>query len=74
MKRLAILALILGTATAGCRTLKPYEKEYLLSPVMDDKELATLGTDSMPKMFSKFERLSAGGAGSAGTSCLTCGG
>lgn len=65
---------LMAAGAAGCHTVKAFEKEYLLSPIMDDKGVSELGCDYSPKMFGKFERLSAGGAGAAGTSCPTCGG
>ena len=75
MKGLQNVALLGAMTVLGaCQAIKPYEKEYLLSPIMDDKEVDTLEPVNLPKAFLSFERLSQGGAGAAGTSCPTCGG
>lgn len=59
----------------GCETLKPYEKEYLLNPVMDDAGVAALQPALMSSASAGFEKLAAGAPGSAGgSSCPTCGG
>ncbi len=59
----------------GCRTIKPYEKEYLLNPVMDDAALSIFDEGMKAKVYSKYEKVSGGAASSAGsTSCPTCGG
>ena len=60
---------------SGCVGVKPYEKEYLLHPLMDDGALQSLNSDFQGVCISKYEKLSANGAGSGGaTSCPTCGG
>lgn len=70
------LTLIVSIWTlAGCATIKPYEKEYLLHPFMDDAALAPLTFDFSQKNCGRYERLSSlGGTASGGTSCPTCGG
>jgi hypothetical protein len=71
MLRPLILGLVL--VAASCATIKPYEKEYLLSPVMDDASLARLAPKSVAPVQGSFERL-AGSGGTQGTACPTCGG
>lgn len=75
MRYLKISMLALAFALAGCETLKPYEKEYLLHPAMDDAAVSALNADMMAAAGASFEKLGAGGAGGSGaTSCPTCGG
>jgi hypothetical protein len=69
--------LLLGTlaaAAGGCRTLKPYEKEYLLDKTMDDESVTALTPDVMTSAAGSFEKLGGGPAGGGATSCPTCGG
>lgn len=69
-----ILSLILlSLLGANCTTIKPYEKEYLLHPLMDDASVAKLEGGYVTKTRPK-ERLAASGASSGSTSCPTCGG
>jgi hypothetical protein len=59
---------------SACSTIKPYEKEYLLNPLMDD-QVSTALTPSMPSAATtKFEKFASGANGGAGSSCPTCGG
>jgi len=59
----------------GCATIKPWEKEYLLHPLMDDAGIGQLNADMLSTASGEFEKLGSAGAGSAGaTSCPTCGG
>ena len=69
-----MLLSVMAVSVAACSTIKPYEKEYLLSPVMDDATTATLESRYLPSIHAKMERLSATGAGAVGTACPTCGG
>jgi hypothetical protein len=70
-----VLALLLGGALAACETVKPYEKEFLLNPVMDDATVAKTGAGLMTSAAAGKEKLAtAGGAAAGGTSCPTCGG
>ena len=58
----------------GCRVIKPYEKEYLLHPIMDDARVERLSAP-YGKSVRPNERLAtAAGGGGASTSCPTCGG
>jgi len=71
------LLLIIATwaSTYACAHVKPYEKEYLLNPLMDDGTLRSLTSDFGAVSFGAFERLSSNTLGaSAATSCPTCGG
>lgn len=71
----ALLALFAAIAATGCETLKPYEKEYLLDPTMDDAAVSALNADMMVSGAASFEKLGLAGQGGAGaTSCPTCGG
>jgi hypothetical protein len=69
-----IWLLMAVTTLAGCETIKPYEKEFLLSPLMDDAGVAQVSASMMTSASSGFEKLAAGAAGTGGTSCPTCGG
>lgn len=57
---------------SGCRTIKPYEKEYLLHPTMDDARVERLSAP-YGKSIRPNERLASAGGGSS-YSCPTCGG
>ena len=75
--RPALLALFLFlglTFFAGCRAIKPYEKEYLVHPIMDDARVERLSAP-YGKSVRPNERLAiAGAGGGSSTSCPTCGG
>jgi hypothetical protein len=64
-----------GLLFMGCRTIKPYEKEYLLHPLMDDVTTNRLDARMMNTAGLGVERLT-GTAGSnvTASSCPTCGG
>ena len=68
------LMLVAAMALAGCETIKPYEKEYLLSPLMEDKAVAEMQPTLMPAASANFEKLSSGANTTTGTACPTCGG
>lgn len=73
------IKIILGLVTlsymaSGCETIKPYEKEYLLNPLMEDAGVNTLQAPLMMSATSGFEKLGGGGGASGGSSCPTCGG
>lgn len=69
-----LLLVCIAAAAAACTTIKPYEKEYLLNPLMDDGKTAAL-TPSMPSVgTSTHEKFATGAGGGAGSSCPTCGG
>lgn len=79
MLRLSRVAIIVVGATAfmaaGCETVKPYEKEHLLDPLMDDAALEVVKPGLMASACGDFEKLAtASGGSSEGTSCPTCGG
>jgi hypothetical protein len=66
--------LLLGIlAMSACSVVKPYEKEYLLNPLMDDASVAKLQGNYVTKTRPN-ERLAAAGGSSGSTSCPTCGG
>lgn len=66
-----VIALI---ASYGCETIKPYEKELLLDPLMSDDRSQELMPSLMTAASARFEKLAAGLGGASGTSCPTCGG
>jgi hypothetical protein len=59
----------------ACSSIKPYEKEYLLDPLMSDEQLSHLNSSFFRAATAEQEHLSSGAAGtSGGSSCPTCGG
>lgn len=58
---------------SSCRSIKPYEKEYLLNPTMDDARVETL-SGPYGKSMRPYEKLAASAGGGGSTSCPTCGG
>jgi len=64
---------ILTGCGSSCAVLKPYEKEYLLHPTMDDASVSSLEGTYVSKT-RPLERLAASGVGAGSTSCPTCGG
>ena len=61
-------------ALEACRTLRPYEKEHLLKPSMDDARIGSLEPSYAKSTAAQFEKLAAGTAqGGGGSSCPTCG-
>lgn len=74
-KAYGLLVILMAVGTTACETLKPYEKEYLLDPTMDDAAVSALNADMMVSGQAGFEKLGLAGQGGAGaTSCPTCGG
>lgn len=74
MRMMLVLSVLLVGAT-GCVALKPYEKEYLLNPAMDDEHLNAVDATLMISASTTYEKLGKGGAGAGGGSaCPTCGG
>ena len=71
----ALAAAALIAACAACSTLKPYEKEYLLNPAMDDDAVQALSSPLAISASATHEKLGQqGGAGAGATACPTCGG
>lgn len=70
---LFVILAITGLATSSCRAIKPYEKEYLVHPVMDDARVERVSAP-YGKTKRANERLAIAGAGGGSTSCPTCGG
>ena len=74
-KKLYACVIFTALAGASCTTLKPYEKEYLLHPTMDDATVSRLDSGFQQNMQAQQQRLLGSGSGSSGaTSCPTCGG
>jgi|GEM_PF-1039562 len=74
--RIFILGVVTAASTAihACRSLRPYEKEHLLKPAMDDGRVGALEPSYAKSTASQFEKLAAGSAqGGGGSSCPTCG-
>lgn len=73
MKKQVMKAVGIALLLSGCAVVKPYEKEYLLNPLMDDLTISKLegsyNTKTRPR-----ERLAAAGVSAGSTSCPTCGG
>jgi hypothetical protein len=69
----AILFCILMLSCVGCRAIKPYEKEYLVHPIMDEARVERLSAP-YAKSVRPNERLATASGGGASTSCPTCGG
>ncbi|MCX6125593.1 MAG: hypothetical protein NTV34_12740 [Proteobacteria bacterium] len=67
------LILLIGFFGVSCAVIKPYEKEYLLNPLMDDQSVARLEGPYISKT-RPLERLAAAGASTGATACPTCGG
>jgi hypothetical protein len=66
---------ILFLASTACQSIKPYEKEYLVHPLMDDGLVRRMDERLMMSQCQTVERLgNAVGTGIGGTSCPTCGG
>lgn len=59
---------------AGCETVKPYEKEYLLSSLMDDQGVQTLTPTLIGSGAASIEKLAQGSQAAGGSACPTCGG
>jgi hypothetical protein len=70
-----MLGLVLGIAcgVSSCRTIKPYEKEYLLHPTMDDSRVDVLSAPYGSSMRPN-EKLALSSGSSGSSSCPTCGG
>jgi hypothetical protein len=73
-RRLGLGLAALAWWAAACTTLKPYEKEFLLDPTMDDAALSPLKPELMSAASGAFEKLSQAASGPGATSCPTCGG
>lgn len=69
-----IAAIILAVACVSCMTIKPYEKEYLLNPLMEDGTSADLTPSMTGVGMATHEKTASGGGSGAGSSCPTCGG
>ena len=67
------VALAFGVNLSGCRSIRPYEKEYLLHPTMDDARVERL-SGPYGKTTKPLERLASSSGGGSSTSCPTCGG
>lgn len=74
MRSFKWILVVIIVGLAGCQTVKPYEKEYLLSPLMDDAGVAPLKSTMAGTAAASFEKLAGGSGGNSATSCPTCGG
>jgi len=68
-----LAALLVLSGLAGCKTIKPYEKEYLLSPLMDDGAIARTENKFGREACGSFEKLAGLGGGGGASACPTCG-
>jgi hypothetical protein len=71
---MGVTLVALAMSLSGCKTIKPWEKEYLLSPLMDDAALSQLGSPFRGAALGSFEKLASAGGGGGGAACPTCGG
>ncbi len=71
--KLFLTLVFLSFGLVNCAAIKPYEKEYLLNPLMDDQTITKLEGGYTTKTRPR-ERLAAAGVNSGSTSCPTCGG
>jgi hypothetical protein len=69
----AVLVLMTQIFAVSCRTIKPYEKEYLLHPTMDDARVDRLSAP-YGKSLRPNERLAVAAGGGSSYACPTCGG
>ena len=75
MIKKSIVIMFVLLPVLGCETIKPYEKEYLVHPLMEDDYSSRLNPQFARACVGRFEHLSAGGPSSQGAqSCPTCGG
>ena len=70
-RNLSIFAALL--LSVSCKSIKPYEKELLLGPLMDDASVGELSGSHVRQLGIK-ERLATGITGGSSTACPTCGG
>lgn len=70
---LTVLSLV-SLTVAGCKSVRPYEKEWLLHPLMEDAALQDLDPRLARDGILRFERLAGVSGSSAGSACPTCGG
>ena len=71
---LVVVAACLFAGLTSCRSLRPYEKEHLLKPAMDDGRISALEPTFAKSTVAQFEKLASGaGSGGGGSSCPTCG-
>jgi hypothetical protein len=73
MTRVGVIGTLIIMTTA-CTPLKPYEKEYLLDPTMDDLSTSRLSSSVDIYLQGQKERLGLGLSLGGETSCPTCGG
>jgi hypothetical protein len=58
---MGVTVVALAMSLSGCKTIKPWEKEYLLSPLMDDAALSQLGSPFRGAALGSFEKLASAG-------------
>lgn len=73
LKLSSLVIVVMQYGLVSCAAIKPYEKEYLIHPLMEDDTIARLEGIYTTKT-KPLERLASSGAGAASTSCPTCGG
>ncbi len=66
--------MVVVAVSSACTTLKPYEKEYLLDPTMDDAKIGRLTSSVESLLQGQNERLGLGLSLGGSTACPTCGG
>lgn len=69
-----VFAIAIAMSSISCRALRPYEKEHLLKPSMDDARISILEPVFAKSAAAKFEKLADGSTSAGGgSSCPTCG-
>ena len=76
MRTIVLFTVIFGSVlVCSCQSIKPYQKELLLNPTMDDKGIATVASPFAASALVGRDFLASGSpSGSASSSCPTCGG
>ena len=68
-------AFVGSVVVCSCQSIKPYQKELLLNPTMDEKGISTVASPFAASALVGRDFLASGSpSGSASSSCPTCGG
>jgi hypothetical protein len=72
LRRSLVAALMVGSA--HCTTVKPYEKEFLLNPLMETETANGLAPKLQIPVLARYEHLGGARSAGGGQACPTCGG
>ena len=64
-----VKTILLASLLTGCVTVKPYQKEFLVSPLMMGKK-----SSFTERVTSQYENLGFSTSSGTGSTCPTCGG